>query len=218
MQIDEKIRKERLKHGDTIHSLAKRSSLTYGTILNIEHGKSNPTDVTLLKIASSLEMSIEQLREGTMCAATRDLTLGTNMRYKRSEYGYTQGKLAELCGFPVTQIFSYERGMAVPPRVKLLKIAQVLGTTPKWLQEKHNLRSITVVHSKIFEPRKMPTREGQYVRDLSVSLHMTQKEFAGAVGIATSNLSKIECGIQHPRTRTLAKISKFLGKPIEHFL
>lgn len=218
MQIGEKIRKERLKHGYTICALAKDSRLTYGTILNIEHGKTIPTDTTLLKIASSLGISVEQLREGTMYTATRGLTLGINMKYKRSEYGYTQKKLAELCGFPVTQIISYERGMAVPPWVKLLKIAQVLGSTPKWLQENHNLQPITVVHSKIFEPRKMPTREGQYVRDLRISLHMTQKEFAGAVGIATSNLSKIECGIQHPRTRTLAKISKFSGKPIEHFL
>lgn len=218
MQIGEKIRKERLNQGCTILDLAKRSNLTRATISNIENGKTSPMDATLLKIASSLGITIEQLKESTTCAVKRDLTLGINMRYLRYEYGYTQKKLAEICGFPITQIFSYERGMAVPPQVKLLKIAQVLGTTPKWLQENHNLQPITAVHSKIFEPKKMPTAEGQFIRDLRISLLKTQKEFAEEVGISSVNLSRIECGRQLPRRETLAKISKFSGFPISYFL
>ena len=218
MQIGEKIRKERLKHGCTIRDLAKRSNLTRATISNIENGKTSPMDATLLKIASSLGITIEQLKESTTCVAKRDLTLGINMRYLRYEYGYTQKKLAEICGFPITQIFSYERGRSVPPQVKLLKIAQVLGTTPKWLQENHNLQPITAVHSKIFEPKKMPTAEGQFIRDLRISLLKTQKEFAEEVGISSANLSRIECSRQLPRRETLAKISKFSGFPISYFL
>jgi transcriptional regulator with XRE-family HTH domain len=55
------------------------------------------------------------------------------LRVRREEAGFTQQELSRLCGFGVTQISRYERGLQGPTLAGLAKIARILGISIDYL-------------------------------------------------------------------------------------
>lgn len=61
------------------------------------------------------------------------ITFAERLLYIRNKRGYTQKKLAMLCGLSQSTIASYESGTRLYTR-NLLKLARVLGVMPLWLE------------------------------------------------------------------------------------
>lgn len=58
---------------------------------------------------------------------------------------------------------------------------------------------------------------GRRLRDVRERLLVTQAELSRRTGIAESNLSRIENGLQRPRISTVRKIARALGVDPETF-
>lgn len=54
------------------------------------------------------------------------MSIGKEIKMARVERGYSQSKLAELCGYSQQEISKYEKGR-IPNAERLDKIAKVLG-------------------------------------------------------------------------------------------
>ena len=63
------------------------------------------------------------------------LPLGRVIRERREALGFSQERLAELCGFDRTYISMLERGMRNPSLQNLFKLADGLGTSVSKLTE-----------------------------------------------------------------------------------
>lgn len=62
------------------------------------------------------------------------ITFAERLRYIRDKRGYTQERLAMLCGLSQSTIANYESGTRLYTR-NLLSLARVLGVSPLWLEK-----------------------------------------------------------------------------------
>lgn len=62
------------------------------------------------------------------------ITFAERLLYIRNKRGYTQKRLAMLCGLSQSTIASYESGTRLHTR-NLLSLARVLGVSPLWLEK-----------------------------------------------------------------------------------
>ena len=70
-------------------------------------------------------------------------TFAQRLSYARSKQGYTQAKLASLCGVSQSTIASYESGTRLHSR-HLLSLAKVLKVSPLWLDKGIGHMSLTL--------------------------------------------------------------------------
>lgn len=61
-------------------------------------------------------------------------TFAQRLLQARTQQGYTQNKLATLCGLSQSTIASYESGMRLQPR-NLRSLAKALKVNPLWLEQ-----------------------------------------------------------------------------------
>lgn len=61
-------------------------------------------------------------------------TFAQRLQHARHQAGYTQSKLAALCGLSQSTIASYETGTRLQPR-NLRSLAKVLRVNPLWLEQ-----------------------------------------------------------------------------------
>lgn len=93
-------------------------------------------------------------------------TLAQRLRYARESKGLTQEQLAKLAGTTQQNIQNIEAGVVQRPR-KIGKIAEVLGTSPAWLQfgteaiDKLDAEAISVAQAwmELPEPQKTALKE-----------------------------------------------------------
>lgn len=62
-------------------------------------------------------------------------TISQKIRDRRCELGYSQRRLAELTGVSSRSIFAYEAGEKVPRQTTLIRLAEVLKVSAKYLTD-----------------------------------------------------------------------------------
>lgn len=62
-------------------------------------------------------------------------TMSQKIRERRNELGLTQAELGQAIGVSGRSIFGYESGQKNPRPSTLLRLAQVLGVSPKYLKD-----------------------------------------------------------------------------------
>ena len=60
--IDQLVRRYRTKRGLTLRELAEKTGLSFSFIGDIEHGRTNPSVKSLLKLMEALEIPPDELR------------------------------------------------------------------------------------------------------------------------------------------------------------
>jgi putative transcriptional regulator len=142
------IRKLREECGLSQGALSRRTGIDKSEISKIENGHFNPSWGRVARIASGLNISVEDIaieeariegrtgwppRIGDPSAIEVGVRFGQNVRRLRQSAGMTQRRLARKCGISARAVGFVERGRSLPMLDTVVKLAASLETPPEEL-------------------------------------------------------------------------------------
>lgn len=123
VSLGEKLRLLREQKGWTLSEFAQKAAVSVSYLSEIERGNVYPAIDTLKRIASVLEVSLQDL-------VGRGGILGSKLRMIREEQGLTQGELAKQAGVSAGLVGQIEQGKVQPSLQTVEKIAEAVGVSP----------------------------------------------------------------------------------------
>lgn len=140
MTTYEKVEQLRSKEGISQGKLEKKIGLSNGQISKWK--KNNPSAESLSKIANYFNVSIEYLLGSDVIEKDNELSksYGSTLMYERyckirDQIGLKDADVARLSGVTKSTFSDWKKGLYQPKREKLIKIADVLGVSIKYLMD-----------------------------------------------------------------------------------
>jgi len=134
-------------------------------------------------------------------------TVGEKIRIMRDEFKMPKSKLAAKSGVSENSIYRWEKGMNIPGKYQLYKIAEVFDVPPNWflldVEEPFTPNTSTV---------------GERIMFVRESNKISQSEFANKIGVTKNTVYRWEKGHNPPFESNLKKIAETFGVPIDWFL
>lgn len=130
------------------------------------------------------------------------MSLGENIRYRRTVMGLTQKQLAAKIGIGTTRMSEYERGRHKPQEVTLEWIAGALDCRVE----------------ELFTDLAPSRDAGRKIRALRKKKGISQEVLAGFVGVTYGAVAKWECGYTRPLPANLLALADALGCRVEDLI
>ncbi|MGJ0908889.1 helix-turn-helix domain-containing protein [Clostridium botulinum] len=122
----------RLEKRMSLQELANKSEVGKSSIFDAEQEGSNPTVNTLLRLASALEVPVEEFfRDDVSC--NEGMSVGERIKELRKEKGITQEELGKHVGVSTSMVGMYETNARKPSYEVLSKIAKYFRVSTDYL-------------------------------------------------------------------------------------
>ncbi len=134
----EKIKDLRKSKGLNKRQMSELLEMPYTTYNNYETGTREPNSDVLKKISKTFGVSVDYLIDNTDFIRENPIQnggIGTRIKQRREELGYTQPQLAELVGVSKGAIGNYESNVSSPNENILLKLFDVLQCDANFLYQ-----------------------------------------------------------------------------------
>lgn len=134
----EKIKDLRKSKGLNKRQMSELLEMPYTTYNNYETGTREPNSDVLKKISKTFGVSVDYLIDNTDFIREnpmRNGSIGTRIKQRREELGYTQPQLAELVGVSKGAIGNYESNISSPNENILFKLFDVLQCDANFLYQ-----------------------------------------------------------------------------------
>lgn len=136
--IGERLKAARKARGCPQTKLAKRAGVCSKTIIDIEHGHTQPTALTIAYIAGALRTSMDEL-SGRELPILRDgevpkgKTPGKRLRAARKHAKIGLDKLKKMTGLSTTPLHLFETDCGGMRLENIIKVADALHISLDWL-------------------------------------------------------------------------------------
>ena len=136
--LGDRVKAARKARGYPQIKLAKRAGLCSKTIIDIEHGHTEPTALTVAYIAGALRTSMDELsgREPTIPRdgeVPKGRTPGRRMRAARKHAGIGLHKLGKMTGLSTNPLHLFETDCGGMRLENIIKVADALHISLDWL-------------------------------------------------------------------------------------
>lgn len=200
------IRRER---GLSQEQLADAAGVSRSAIGMWESGHSQPDGLTLVRLASALGVSADELlgkpaeeKDGEE-GSGGGTSFSAKLRELRRRAGMTQGALADKIGVERSSVGKYETG-TVPSFEVLQNISGVFGVSIDLLTGDEPLPPERSKHNRVAALRR--------------ERRMLQKDVAAQLGVTPNTLSNWENGKYEPDLASLAKLSEIFGVSVDYII
>ena len=141
MSIYDRFAKVRKYFGLSQAQFAQRINKSPGFISNVEKGRSEVSEKTIIAVCSTFEINKNWLvtGEGDMFAKGQSIskvdkeTVGLRLKQIRKQEGLTQQKFADAIGYSKRQVYCVETNKVTPSNDFLRKIATCFNVNYDWL-------------------------------------------------------------------------------------
>jgi len=193
----EQIRALREERGYTLQELARRASLSFSYLSEIERGSKKPSIKTIEKLAGALNIAKSQLVENDL--NDTGLTLGDKIRMLRNEKSLSLQELSTTAEISLSYLSEIERGTIYPSLNTLKKVAEALDVPASVLMS-------------------YECSLGHKLKALREKQGFTQAQLAELAGVTAGLIGQIEQSKVQPSLKTLDKLSKVLGISACYFI
>ena len=136
--------------------------------------------------------------------------LGEQLKRLRKEMKLTQKELGELLDICNVGYSDYERGKAIPPIEKLIKLAEIHHTTIQYI--------VTGEESSVVFDEKNITPFPKRLQELRIKSGITQAKIAQTLQVAEVTYQRYEYGDFEPKLNKLLKLANLFDVTVDELL